>query len=61
MWIALYVFLITILAVDFVYTIVFWLCRNRPHHWKKYFGMLILLGLEAAGIALLIGLIVSAA
>lgn len=49
-----YVFLITILAVDFLYTVIFWLIGLRPHHVRRYFALLALLGTEASLISILV-------
>lgn len=52
------IFTLTILLVDFWYTLVFWLIKGRPHLAIRYFGLAALLGLEATGIVLLLRYIV---
>jgi predicted PurR-regulated permease PerM len=41
------------LAIDFCYTVVYWLIGLRPHRFRRYCGLLGMLSTEAALIYLL--------
>lgn len=55
----LLVFLITALTTDAIYTTLAWLIGHpshpyqRPHHWRRYLGIVSLIAFEVAAIAVL--------
>lgn len=51
-----YIFLIFVLGIDFVYTVVFWLGKERPHPFDRYCYLVGLLGIEAALISVFVTL-----
>lgn len=61
---AVLVFAITALATDAIYTTVAWLIGRphhpyqRPHHWRRYLGIVSLIAAETAAITVLLVVLV---